>query len=103
MGRISMNTHALVHVQLKQHATSRWEAGSNKARLERSSAALTPFEEQCAGTQDGAVEARGKPPFVEQEPEQSGFTREQQEQGGEEDLDVEMQMRSRPEDIEQQI
>ena len=98
-----MNSRALVHVQLKQQTTSRWEAGSNKSRLEQSSAALTPFEEQSAGSQGGAVEARGKPPFVEQEPEQSGFDQEQREQEGEEELDVEVQMRSRAEDIAQQI
>ncbi|KAJ7339109.1 hypothetical protein DFH08DRAFT_1082563 [Mycena albidolilacea] len=73
MNRFSMNSRALVHVQLEQK-NSTWEAGGNRSRLEQGSAAAKPFEEQSVGNHGGAGGARGKPSFVEQESEQSGLS-----------------------------
>ncbi|KAF7354299.1 hypothetical protein MVEN_01118200 [Mycena venus] len=97
MNRFSMNSRALVHVHLEQK-NSMWEA----RRLEQGSVALKPFE-QSVGSHSGAEETRGKPSFMEQELEQSGLSQAEQEREGEEELDVEVQMHSRAEDIVRQI
>jgi hypothetical protein len=100
-----MNNRALVNVQLEQGKNSTWEAEGNKPRLEQSSAALTPFEEQSVESHGGAGGARGKPQFVEQEPEQRGSIQAERdrEREREEELDVEVQFCSRVEDIARQI
>jgi hypothetical protein len=103
MERFSMNSRVLVHVQLEQGKNSSWKAEGNKSRLEQGSAALTPFGEQSVGSHGSGGGARGKPPFVEQEPEQSGSSQAEQGREREEELDVEMQMRSGAEDIARQI
>ncbi|KAJ7333340.1 hypothetical protein DFH08DRAFT_1020894 [Mycena albidolilacea] len=101
----SMNDRALVNVQLEHGKNSTWEAEDNKPRLEQSSAALTTFEEQSVESHGGAGGARGKPQFVEQEPEQRGSIQAERdrEREREEELDVEVQFCSRVEDIARQI
>ncbi|KAJ7432716.1 hypothetical protein B0H11DRAFT_2378909 [Mycena galericulata] len=87
MKRFSMNSRAVVHVQLEHEKNSTtWGAESNKSRVEQSSGALKPFEEQSV------------------EPEQSGLSQAEREREEEElDVDVEVQTRSRAEDIVRQI
>ncbi|KAJ7035402.1 hypothetical protein C8F04DRAFT_529386 [Mycena alexandri] len=103
MERFSMNSRVLVHVQPELGKNLPWKAHGNKSRLDQSNAALTPFEEQSVWSHGGAAGARGKPPFVDQEPEQSGSSQAEQEREREEELEVEIQMRSRAEDIARQI
>lgn len=100
-----MNNRALVNVQLEQGKNSTWEAEGNKPRLEQSSAAMTPFEEQSVRSHGDAGRARGKPQFVEQEREQRGSNQaeREREREREEELDVEVQFCSRVEDIARQI
>ncbi|KAJ7061716.1 hypothetical protein C8F01DRAFT_1252497 [Mycena amicta] len=97
MEQFSINRHTLV--RLEQGRSTGEPEGSNKSRLEQSSASLTPFEEQSVGSHGGAG-ARGKPPFVEQEPEQSGSSQAEPGWVGEEELG---QMRSSAEDFARQI
>jgi hypothetical protein len=91
MKRFSMNSSALVHVQLEQvkHSTT-WGQGEDKPHL----------EPRVVSHGDAEL-ARGKPAFLEQEPEQSGSS--EAEQGAAEELDAEAQMCSMTEDIAQQI
>ncbi|KAJ6547725.1 hypothetical protein B0H10DRAFT_2130769 [Mycena sp. CBHHK59/15] len=106
MKRFSTNSRAVVHVRLEQEKTSMpWRAGYKKPRADQSTGSSKPFEEQTAVSHGDAKAARGKPSFLEQEPEQSGLS--EVERGGEreveEELDVEAQTRSRAEDIAKQI
>ncbi|KAJ7933401.1 hypothetical protein B0H13DRAFT_2262865 [Mycena leptocephala] len=89
--RFSMNSSALVHVQMEQvkHSTM-WGPGEDKPRLEPR--VVSHGDAELAG---------GKPPFLEQEPEQSGSSEAEQEAG--EELDAEVPMCSMSEDIGQQI
>jgi hypothetical protein len=86
-----MNSSALVHVQMEQvkHSTM-WGPGEDKPRLEPR--VVSHGDAELAG---------GKPPFLEQEPEQSGSSEAEQEAG--EELDAEVPMCSMSEDIAQQI
>ncbi|KAJ7502154.1 hypothetical protein B0H11DRAFT_2223629 [Mycena galericulata] len=85
MKRFSMNSRAVVHVQLEHEKNSTtWGAESNKSRVEQSSAALKPFEEQSVS--------------------RVGLSQAEREREEEElDVDVEVQTRSRAEDIVRQI
>jgi hypothetical protein len=47
--------------------------------VEQSSAALKPVEEQTVVSHGGAGRERGKPSFVEQDPEQSWSSQEERE------------------------
>ncbi|KAF7350050.1 hypothetical protein MVEN_01306700 [Mycena venus] len=103
MKQFSINNSTLVDVQLEQEKNpTTWGPGGNKPHAEQSSAALEPFK-VIVGSHGGAVGARGKPSFVEQQPEQSGLSQAQREREEEQELDVESQTCSRVEDIAQQI
>ncbi|KAJ6448622.1 hypothetical protein C8R45DRAFT_1224631 [Mycena sanguinolenta] len=102
MQRFSMNSRALVHVQLEQE-NSTYDVGGNKSRLEQSSVSITPWEEQNPGSHGGAGDATGKPSCVAPEPEQSGLSQAERAWEGEEEMDLEAQMGSRAEDITRQI
>ncbi|KAJ7028601.1 hypothetical protein C8F04DRAFT_1398806 [Mycena alexandri] len=88
-------TFSSVSAQEKISTTS--GAGSSKSREGQSNAALRPFEEQTAVSHSGIGEARVKPWFVEQEPEQNGLSQ------AELDVEVDAQTRSGAEDIVRQI
>ncbi|KAJ7058741.1 hypothetical protein C8F01DRAFT_1302731 [Mycena amicta] len=75
MEQFSINRHTLV--RLEQERSTGEPEGSNKSRLEQSSASLTPFEERSTGSRGAG--ARWKPPFMEQEPEQSGSSQAEPE------------------------
>jgi hypothetical protein len=99
MRRFSKNSRAVVHVQLEQGKQSTMSGGG--LLVEQSSGVKT-FEERSAVSQSDAGAAKGKPASVEQDQEpESGLSEAEQER--EEELDVEAQMRSRAEDIVQQI
>ncbi|KAJ7758992.1 hypothetical protein DFH07DRAFT_884430 [Mycena maculata] len=87
----TVNSSAPMHVEL-EHAKHLMtgEAGKGKSRLEHS---VVSYSDS-----DGA---KGKPSFVEQEPEQSGFR--EAERGAAEELDAEVQRCSRAEDFVRQI
>jgi hypothetical protein len=90
MRRFSMNSRAVVHVQLEQGKQSTtWGTGGGGLFAEQSSGGRS-FEELGAMSQSDAGAAKGKPALVEQERE-------------EEELDVEAQTRSRAEDIVRQM
>jgi hypothetical protein len=99
MRRFSKNSRAVVHVQLEQGKQSTTSGGG--LLVEQSSGVKT-FEERSAVSQSDVGAAKGKPASVEQDQEpESGSSEVEQER--EEELDVEAQMRSRAEDIVQQI
>ncbi|KAJ7714382.1 hypothetical protein B0H16DRAFT_1772867 [Mycena metata] len=98
----SNNSRAPVHVQLeREQKPTTWGAESNKSRVEQSSAPLKSLETQSVMSQGGAVGARRKPSFVEQEPVQSVISLAERER--EEGEELEAQTRSLAEDIARQI
>ncbi|KAJ7090529.1 hypothetical protein C8R44DRAFT_891963 [Mycena epipterygia] len=106
MRRFSMNSRAVVHVQLKQGKQSTtWGSGGGGLFAEQSGGGKA-FEERSAVSQSDAGTAKGKPALVEQEQEPESGLREavrEREREREEELDVETQTRSRAEDIVRQM
>ncbi|KAF7369383.1 hypothetical protein MVEN_00267100 [Mycena venus] len=109
MRRFSMNSRAVVHVQLEQGKQSTtWGTWGGGLFAEQSSGGKA-FEERSAVSQSDAGAAKGKPALVEQEQEpDSGLSeavreREREREREEEELDVEAQTRSRAEDIVRQM
>ncbi|KAJ7042747.1 hypothetical protein C8F04DRAFT_1390201 [Mycena alexandri] len=96
--RLSKNSRAPVHVQLKpENKLTTGGAESNKSRVEQSSATLKSFEKESV------MGERREPSFVEQEPVQSVTSLAERDREGAEELDPEAQTRSRVEDIARQI
>ncbi|KAJ6585732.1 hypothetical protein B0H19DRAFT_1368941 [Mycena capillaripes] len=95
MKRLSVNSRALVHVQMEQakHSTT-WAAGSDRPRLE-----------QGVASNCDAEAVMGNSFFLDQELDQSGVseTELEQEREAEEELGVEGQRQSMTEDIPCQI
>ncbi|KAJ7757180.1 hypothetical protein B0H14DRAFT_3599000 [Mycena olivaceomarginata] len=87
----------------QEKSSTTWAAGSSMSRVEQSSAALRPFEEQTAVSHGGTVEARGKLSFVEQEPQQNGLSQAERGKEVEVEVEVDAQTRSGSEDIVRQI
>ncbi|KAJ7901071.1 hypothetical protein B0H14DRAFT_3422986 [Mycena olivaceomarginata] len=105
MRRFSMNSRAVIHVQLEQGKQSTtWGARGGGLFAEQSTGGKA-FEERSAVSQSDAGAAKGKPVLVEQEPEpESGLSEgEREREREEEELDVEAQTRSRAEDIVRQM
>ncbi|KAJ7263548.1 hypothetical protein C8J57DRAFT_1333796 [Mycena rebaudengoi] len=107
MRRFSMNSRAVVHVQLEQGKQSTtWATGGGGLFASQSSGGKS-FEERSAVSQSDARAAKGKPALVEQEqkPERGlcEAVREREWEREEEELDVEAQTRSRAEDIVRQM
>ncbi|KAJ7852018.1 hypothetical protein B0H13DRAFT_2674012 [Mycena leptocephala] len=63
----------------QEKSSTTWEAGGNNSHVEQGSAALKPFEEQTVVSHGDAGRERGKPSFVEQDPEQSWSSQEERE------------------------
>ncbi|KAJ7256655.1 hypothetical protein C8J57DRAFT_559397 [Mycena rebaudengoi] len=109
MRRFSMNSRAVVHVQLEQGKQSTtWATGGGGLFASQSSGGKS-FEERSAASQSDARAAKGKPALVEQEQEperglcEAVREREREREREEEELDVEAQTRSRAEDIVRQM
>jgi hypothetical protein len=105
MRRFSMNSRAVVHVQLEQGTQSTtWGTGGGGLFAEQSSRGKA-FEERSAVSQSDAGMAKGKPALVEpeQDPESGLSEAVREREREEEELYVEAQTRSRAEDIVQQM
>ncbi|KAJ6452651.1 hypothetical protein C8R45DRAFT_1040469 [Mycena sanguinolenta] len=103
MRRFSMNSQAVVHVQLEQKKQSTtWGPGGSGLFMEQSSGSKA-FEERSAVSQSHTGTAKGKPLSVEQEPEPENGLSEAEREREEEELEIEAQTRSRTEDIVRQM
>jgi hypothetical protein len=105
MRRFSMNSRAVIHVQLEQGKQSTTGGARGGGLFAEQSTGGKAFEERSAVSQSDAGAAKGKPVLVEQEPEpESGLSEgEREREREEEELDVEAQTRSRAEDIVRQM